>query len=414
MPVTVTELRCRGFIPIIIGMIVMFWGLTLICEEYCVPAISVICQRNRISDDFAGSTAIGAGLSLPILFASYIGLFSLNASIGLGTVVGGNLFNQTINVAFSVFAAPNRRLKLCRVVLTREMISYCISNLITLWVVEQDLLRSFIRIFNPDELSKCLAVSWQNSLILVVCYLGYCFMEGYFLTIVRVIVRYRRSGTIYGPEFLPKSSKLANASDNPRHSPSSLPPLSNGQAPVPEENSQPKSDEGKSDVDHRVPVYGMDVDQLDVDTVMDDELVEGSMKLEQGQFAQNTVNLFDFVLLETNRSAFCRILHDEIWTIRFCTIHAEGFLSYRLRKEQLREGRHVRFVDLSRDEGVKILNPELFEFSVSARHPHRRTFTFRAKDKAAFHDVTTRLIELSRAYESTSLEERRVRAHDAM
>jgi Sodium/calcium exchanger protein len=407
----VSELQCRGFIPIIIGMIVMFWGLTLICEEYCVPAISVVCQRNKISDDFAGSTAIGAGLSLPILFASYIGLFSLNASIGLGTVVGGNLLNQTINVAFSVFVAPNRRLKLCRVVLTREMISYGISNLITLWVVEQDLLRSFIRIFNPDELSKCLSVSWQNSLILVSCYLGYCFMEGYFLTIVRVFLRYRRSGTIYGPEFLPKSSKLANASENPRRSPS-LQPLSNGIAP--EENSQPKSDEGKSDVDHHVPEDAMDVDQMDVDTVMDEELVEGSMKLEQGQFAQNTVNLFDFVLLETNTSAFCRILHDEIWTVRFCTIHAEGFLSYRLRKEQLREGRHVRFVDLSRDKGVKILNPELFEFSISARHPYRRTFTFRAKDKAAFHDITTRLIELSREYESTSLEEKRVRALDAM
>ena len=395
----------------------MFWGLTLICEEYCVPAISVICQRNRISDDFAGSTAIGAGLSLPILFASYIGLFSLNASIGLGTVVGGNLLNQTINVAFSVFVAPNRRLQLCKVVLSREMMSYAISNLITLWVVEQDLLRSFVRIFNPDELSKCLSVSWQNSLILVCCYLGYCFMEGYFLTAIRLVIRWRRSGTIYGPEFLPKSSKLAHASDNPRRSPSFLMTLSNGLPNsnlVAEENSQPKSDEVKSDDGYHASANGMDADQMDVDTVIDEELVEGSMKLEQGQFAQNTINFSDFILLETNRFAFSGFLHDEMWTKRFCTIHADGCLSYRLRTEQLREGRHARFVDLSKDKGVKILNPELFEFSISACYPYRRIFTFRAEDKAAFTAITSRLIEVSTQCESMSLEERRVKATDAM
>lgn len=378
-----------------------------------MPAISVICQRNKISDDFAGSTAIGAGLSLPILFASYIGLFSLNASIGLGTVVGGNLFNQTINVAFSVFVAPNGRLKLCKVVLTREIISYGISNLITLWVVEQNLLHSFIRIVSPSEISRCLSVSWQNALIVVCCYLGYCFMEGYFLTIVRVIVRWRRSGTIYGPEFLPKTSKLVNPSDNQRFFSSSMLPPSNGPPnsnSVAEENLQPKSDEMKSDDDHQIRRNQMESEITD----MDEELVEGSSKLEQGQFAQKTLNLSDFILLERSRFAFSKILNEEIWTERYCTIHADGCLSYRLRKEQLREGRHARFVDLCRDKGLKILNPELFEFSIRARYPYSRTYMFRAQDEASFTIITSRLVEIFSQNESLSLVERRVKALDAM
>lgn len=244
-------------------------------------------------------------------------------------------------------------------------------------------------------------------------------MEGYFLTTVRLYLRWRRLGTIYGNDFLPKSSKLAIASENPRRSPSSVLPLSNGaynNSNFVGDESAPhaKSDENLQDDDARIPVVHANDDDFELATVFDEGGVEGSEKLEQGQFAQDTIDFSDFVLLEMSESLFPRVLTEVTWKKRFCTIHDEGFLSYRLRKEQLTGGRHQRFVDLSADEGIKILNADIFEFSIGARHPCCRTFKFRANDKATFSSVTIRLLEVSVQYKRLSVEERRSKALAAM
>jgi Ca2+/Na+ antiporter len=61
----------------------MFWAQAYTCEEYCVPAIAIFCKRNKVPDDVAGSLLIGAGLSLPVIFASFVGLFVSHSAIGI-------------------------------------------------------------------------------------------------------------------------------------------------------------------------------------------------------------------------------------------------------------------------------------------------------------------------------------------
>jgi cytosine/uracil/thiamine/allantoin permease len=39
-----------GYIIVIWGVCVMFWGLALVCEEFFVPALHVLCEEWQIPD----------------------------------------------------------------------------------------------------------------------------------------------------------------------------------------------------------------------------------------------------------------------------------------------------------------------------------------------------------------------------
>jgi hypothetical protein len=58
------------------GVMYMFIALAIVCDEYFVPALEVIGERNDIEDDVAGATLMAAGGSAPELFTSLIGTVS--------------------------------------------------------------------------------------------------------------------------------------------------------------------------------------------------------------------------------------------------------------------------------------------------------------------------------------------------
>ena len=391
-----------GFALIILGILVMFWGLTFVCEEYCVPAISVICLRHKISDVFAGSTVIGAGLSLPVLFASYVGLFGSDSSIGFGTVVGGNIFNQTLNLAFGIFVAPNRRLRLCKVVLAREVIAYALSNILILWVVEPNLHRAFTNILSSESLSECLAVPWHSSLFLVGLYFAYCVMEAYFLDTVRALYRWRRGGTVYGPDFLPSSPPVSSAIAPERfvhRSPSPALPSSLIDISL---NSQQNSGLIAKDED------------VHETTIEEGFNCADSLNSIEDQPTVEPVDLNDFVLIKRDECILHNFMSSEVWQQRFCTMHDEGYMSYRTKRELPQQGRHARFVDLSHERGVEIVDAVKFEFSLSARHPNCRTFVFRAVNEATFKAVIGRMQLITSNLVNLPLAERRLTALNAM
>ena len=51
----------------------MFVGFHIICDDFFVPALNVLCDKAGIPDDVAGATFMAAGASSPELFASLIG-----------------------------------------------------------------------------------------------------------------------------------------------------------------------------------------------------------------------------------------------------------------------------------------------------------------------------------------------------
>ncbi|XP_059186813.1 sodium/potassium/calcium exchanger 2-like [Centropristis striata] len=88
------EDRRQGFVVLhMFGMLYMFIALAIVCDEFFVPALTVITEKLQISDDVAGATFMAAGGSAPELFTSVIGVFVSHSNVGIGTIVGSAVFN---------------------------------------------------------------------------------------------------------------------------------------------------------------------------------------------------------------------------------------------------------------------------------------------------------------------------------
>ncbi|XP_058630673.1 sodium/potassium/calcium exchanger 2-like isoform X1 [Onychostoma macrolepis] len=88
------EERRQGAVGLhMLGMLYMFIALAIVCDEFFVPALTVITEKLEISDDVAGATFMAAGGSAPELFTSVIGVFISHSNVGIGTIVGSAVFN---------------------------------------------------------------------------------------------------------------------------------------------------------------------------------------------------------------------------------------------------------------------------------------------------------------------------------
>ncbi|KAI5630474.1 hypothetical protein C0J50_7636, partial [Silurus asotus] len=90
---TLEERRQGAVVLHIFGMLYMFIALAIVCDEFFVPALTVITEKLKISDDVAGATFMAAGGSAPELFTSVIGVFISHSNVGIGTIVGSAVFN---------------------------------------------------------------------------------------------------------------------------------------------------------------------------------------------------------------------------------------------------------------------------------------------------------------------------------
>lgn len=62
-----------GFLICVVVALYMFWAIAIVCDDYFVPALDVICERLNLQSDVAGATFMALGSSAPELFASVIG-----------------------------------------------------------------------------------------------------------------------------------------------------------------------------------------------------------------------------------------------------------------------------------------------------------------------------------------------------
>jgi len=147
------------YIPLIMYM---FLALAIICDEFFVPALEIICDEEHLdlSDDVAGATFMAAGGSAPELFTSFIGTFQESA-VGFGTIVGSAVFNVLFVIAMCAFFSKEL-LTLTWWPLARDSTYYTFSLI---------MLAVFFGFVTPDEIHL-----WE-ALVLFSMYGGYiCLM----------------------------------------------------------------------------------------------------------------------------------------------------------------------------------------------------------------------------------------------
>lgn len=87
----------------ILLLVVCFYLLAVICEEFFVPSLDIISNRLRLSSDVAGATLMAVGSSAPEFFTSLIAVFRPGGleDVGSGTIVGSAIFNILVIIGAS-------------------------------------------------------------------------------------------------------------------------------------------------------------------------------------------------------------------------------------------------------------------------------------------------------------------------
>ena len=135
----------------IIVIVYMFYAMALVCEEFFVPSITVVCEMFHIPEDIASATLLAMGCNAPELFASIISVFVADSTVGIGTVVGSTPFNLYCIVGASATVVAGG-LVVDPWMMGRELSALLVSILM-------------YYIFMADEL-----VVWWEALIMVLYY----------------------------------------------------------------------------------------------------------------------------------------------------------------------------------------------------------------------------------------------------
>ncbi|XP_068688983.1 sodium/potassium/calcium exchanger 4-like [Montipora foliosa] len=76
-----------------VAVFYLSWAVAIVCHDYFVPCLELICEKLKLQSDVAGATLMAFGSSGPELFASVIGVFITHGDIGIGTILGSAVFN---------------------------------------------------------------------------------------------------------------------------------------------------------------------------------------------------------------------------------------------------------------------------------------------------------------------------------
>lgn len=151
---TDSQKRNGGFLLYVLCLFYMFCALAIVCDEFFVPALEVIIDKQQITEDVAGATLMAAGGSAPELFTSIIGVFFSQSDVGIGTIVGSAVFNVLFVIGMCAMFSKG----------ILELTWWPLFRDCSFYVVSICLLMAFF----ADE-----QIMWYEALILLMYYVSY-------------------------------------------------------------------------------------------------------------------------------------------------------------------------------------------------------------------------------------------------
>lgn len=355
-----------------------------------------------MSDDVAGAIFIGTGLSLPVMFSTFVALFVEDSSIGVGTVVGGNVFNHLINVSCGIAAAPCRRMSIDSVVFARENAFYLLSNMLVIWAVDSNLVHAFSHAFQRQTWNQCLSVAFIPALVLVLHYVLYGVVEVCFQSwrecFQQWLLRWKRNTAA-----MTDRSPLSVG-----HYSSNIRSIEDSDVEMVQPSSHVTTTRRRRSVssDDNPPFEGQQTESCNSTAASNSirvELPEGNGHIVPSPSFFNALHdasdahadrlLAEFPMFM--RSTFYAtydwgcIPSSRKWNLRYFTFNNLG-LFYKLEYHLPMRGPHLRFVDVFDLETIDATNRDLLEFAITMRLSQKKFF-FRCTDGEIYDAVLLKL-----------------------
>ncbi|XP_075155211.1 sodium/potassium/calcium exchanger 5-like [Haematobia irritans] len=167
--------------------IYLFFGVAIVCDEYCVPSVERLCYKLGMSYDVAGATFLAMATSAPEFFVNLYATFLTEGDMGIGTVVGSSTFNSLAITALCGFTAAA-------------------GFSLDWWPLSRDLLWNTINIGLLSLFVYDGYILWHEAFILVICF---------FTNVINLIMDARIQKQIRDPDklcpcicFIPQSPVL--------------------------------------------------------------------------------------------------------------------------------------------------------------------------------------------------------------
>jgi len=115
----------------------LFWGMAYVCDEYFVRTIEVISERFDIPDDVAGATLMALGCNGPEMALNTISIFN-PSDIGVGAVIGGEVFNVLVIIGTAMLATPDTYLplRISNFSFFRDVLFYMVSVMMLYFILK--------------------------------------------------------------------------------------------------------------------------------------------------------------------------------------------------------------------------------------------------------------------------------------
>mmetsp|Transcript_42834 Transcript_42834/g.79849 ORF Transcript_42834/g.79849 Transcript_42834/m.79849 type:complete len:389 (+) Transcript_42834:21-1187(+) len=113
----------------------MFYLMSVVCDDYLLPAVDAMSERFHIPDDVAGATLVAFACNGPELLTNCCSIYRNDASVGIGTIVGSAIFNVLVITGCCPIVAPKGVLKIKPAFFLRDALFSAISILLLWWAL---------------------------------------------------------------------------------------------------------------------------------------------------------------------------------------------------------------------------------------------------------------------------------------